>query len=135
MWGETDVAGSVDLSSLTRYSMEALESWFRDRLKVDWYQLHVQRRVATPFVRAELEFHGAVRPGEGLEVIVRVEKLGRSSVVFHVAGQAEVQARRCWEGRFTCVFANAETLRSMPVPEEYRPAFERAATGSAGASS
>jgi acyl-CoA thioesterase FadM len=126
MWGETDAAGAVDLSSLTRYSMEALESWFRDRLNLDWYQLHVQRRVATPFVRAELDFHGAVRPGEALEVTVTVEKLGRSSVVFHVVGTSGEQAQRCWEGRFTCVFANAETLRSMLVPEEYRPAFELA---------
>lgn len=127
-FAEIDAAGSVDLATVTRYSMEALESWFIDRLGFDWCQLHVQQKVGTPFVRAELEFRSPVKPSETLAVVVAVEKVGRSSVLFHVMGRADEGDRLCWEGRFTCVFLNAETLQSIPVPDAYRQAIERDAT-------
>jgi 4-hydroxybenzoyl-CoA thioesterase len=123
-WAEVDVAGAVDLSTLTRYSMEALEQFFIERLGASWYQLHVERRVATPFVRAELQFSNAVRPADALAVEVEVAKLGRTSVAFRVTGKSEEGARTCWEGNFTCVFADADTLSSIPVPDAYRTALE-----------
>ena len=124
-WGETDVAGSVDLSTVTRYCMEALEEWFLDRLGSDWHQLHVEQKVGTPFVRAELEFHSPVRPRDALMISVKVEKVGRSSVVFHVIGTAGQGERRCWEGHFTCVFLDPQTMQSIPVPQAYRSAIEQ----------
>jgi acyl-CoA thioesterase FadM len=124
MWGELDVASSVDLSTVARYSMEALEQWFRHSIGLDWYQLHVERGVGVPFVRTEIEFQRPVRPRDALAVAVTVEKVGRSSVVFQVSGHAEGRNERCWQGRFTCVFANAKTGESTPVPEAYRAIIE-----------
>lgn len=119
-WGETDAVGAVDLSTVVRYSMEALEDWFRERLGLDWYQLHFERRVSAPFVRSELDFRNPVRASDVLAVSVEVSRLGTSSVLFQLIGRAEGRDATCWEGRFTCVFSDSETGRSTPVPEPYR---------------
>jgi 4-hydroxybenzoyl-CoA thioesterase len=124
-WAEVDVAGAVDLGTLTRYSMEALEEWFLDRLGLDWSELHVGQKLATPFVRAELNFRRPVRSSEFLKVAVSVEKLGRSSVIFQVVGRSETDDGCCWDARFSCVFADAETLQSIAVPKAYRDVIER----------
>jgi acyl-CoA thioesterase FadM len=120
MWGEIDAAGSVDLSTVVRYSMEALEHWFRERLGLDWHQLHFERRLSAPFVRSELDFRSPVLASDVLAVAVEVRRLGTSSVLFQLVGRAEGRDATCWEGRFTCVFSDAATGRSAPVPEPYR---------------
>lgn len=75
-------------------------------------------------MRAELEFHSPVRAHDALAVTVDIEKIGRSSVLFRVTGRAETRNVQCWEGRFTCVFVNAETGQSIPVPDACRAIIE-----------
>jgi 4-hydroxybenzoyl-CoA thioesterase len=124
-WGDADPAGSVYLANVSRYCMEAVEQWFLDRLGIDWYQLTVDRRIGTPFVHAELQFSSPATPRDILNVTVAVEKVGRSSVLFRVIGSVQGGAGRCcWEGRFTCVFIDATTLRPISIPEEFRASLE-----------
>lgn len=122
-WADVDVAGAVDLGTLTRYTMEALEEWFLNRLGADWSELQLRRHIATPFVHAELNFHRPVGAGESLEITVTVENVERSSIVFQIMGCAEKDGHRCWDGRFTCVFADvgsAGNLKSISIPAAYR---------------
>ena len=72
-----------------------------------------RRSSSTPMARAEIDFKSAVTVGEVLSILVTVERLGRSSIVFGVTGQ--VQERICWEARFVCVFECAH-VRLNPRP-------------------
>jgi 4-hydroxybenzoyl-CoA thioesterase len=76
-------------------------------------------------VRAEIDFTGAATAGEVLAVTVVVEKLGRSSLVLRVEGEAREAARSCWQGRFTCVFMDGRARQSIPIPDEYRAVMEQ----------
>ena len=124
-WAETDAAGAVDLGNIMRYSMEALEEWFVERLGLNWHELHVIRRIGTPFVRADLELISPVRPSDQLSVVVRVERMGRSSVDFDVIGCSEPEANQRWKGRFKCVFIEAERRTSISIPDNFRAVIER----------
>jgi acyl-CoA thioesterase FadM len=124
-FGDTDVAGSLFFSNVTRYCMEALEEWFVDRLGTDWYHLNVDRAIGTPFVRAEFDFVSAATPRESLELQVAVTGVGRSSVDFAVTANTVPSGRGCWVARFKCVFIDAGTKRATPIPGEYRTTLER----------
>jgi acyl-CoA thioesterase FadM len=124
-FGDTDVAGSLFFSNVTRYCMEALEEWFVDRLGTDWFHLNVYRAIGTPFVRAEFEFLSAATPRESLELQVAVTGVGRSSVDFAVTAHAVPSGRGCWLARFKCVFVDVDTKRAAPIPDEYRATLER----------
>jgi 4-hydroxybenzoyl-CoA thioesterase len=124
-FGDTDVAGSLYFANVSRYCMEAIEQYFLDRLGIDWYRLNVDRKIGTPFVRADLEFQRAATPRDTLTIRVAIEQLGRSSVLFRVTGYIETAERSCWEGRFKCVFVDAATSRSIAIPDEFRSVMER----------
>jgi 1,4-dihydroxy-2-naphthoyl-CoA hydrolase len=123
-FGDTDVAGSVFFSNVTRYCMEAIEEWFIDRLGTDWYRLTMDQDLGTPFVRAELEFSRAATPRDSLELEIRATALGRSSSEFTVCARAVPSQERCWIGRFKCVFVGTAAQKSLPIPDEFRPVFE-----------
>jgi 4-hydroxybenzoyl-CoA thioesterase len=131
-WADADVARAVDLTTITRYTMEALEEWYVTRLGVNWTELQLQRHIAAPFVHAEFDFRRPVAAGETVAISVTVEKLGRSSVVFRVIGSTEKDTRCCWEARLTSVFLGADTLQSIPVPERFRTVIDRSVESERG---
>jgi 4-hydroxybenzoyl-CoA thioesterase len=124
-WGEADVAGAVDLSTLIRYTMEATEEWFLEKVGVDWNDLYTVRKIATGFARMEINFHRPVRASENLKVLVTAEELGPSSVIFQVMGHSQADVGLCWDGRLTCIFADAQTLKPIPIPEPFRQILRR----------
>ena len=124
-FGDTDAAGSVFFSHAVRYCLEALEQWFVDRLGTDWFHLHADRQIGSPFVHAEFEFQSAATPRESLELTVAVTAVGRSSAEFTVTARSVPSSQICWIGRFKCVFISAATRRSIPIPDEFRGQFER----------
>jgi 4-hydroxybenzoyl-CoA thioesterase len=124
-FGDTDAAGSLFFSHAVRYCLEALEQWFIDRLGTDWFHLHADRQIGSPFVHAEFEFHSAATPRESLELAVAVTAVGRSSAAFTVTASSVPSSEVCWVGRFKCVFIATATRRSIPIPDEFRGQFER----------
>ena len=123
-FGDADAAGTVFFANISRYCMEAIELWFVDRLNIDWFRLGVDRGIGTPFVRVELDFLVAATPRDTLAIAVKVEELGRSSVVFSVKGMIAESKRLCWDGRFKCVFIDTKTVRGIPIPDGYREAMD-----------
>jgi 4-hydroxybenzoyl-CoA thioesterase len=124
-WGEIDVAGAVDLSTVTRYTMEATEEWFLEKLGSDWNELHMAQKISTPFARVEIDFRRPVKASQNLNILVSVEKLGRSSLVFEVMGQSQADEALCWEAHLTCIFADTQTNKSIPIPDSFRKIIER----------
>jgi acyl-CoA thioesterase FadM len=124
-FGDTDAAGSLFFSHAVRYCLEALEEWFIDRLGTDWFHLHADRQIGSPFVHAEFDFLGPATPRESLKLTVAITAVGRSSAEFMVSAAAVPSGQKCWVGRFKCVFISAATKRSIPIPDEFRGQFER----------
>lgn len=61
-WGDTDAAEIVFTGNYLDYSMEAIEGWFREVLKVDWYELNINLNMGTPFVHIEMDIKSMLTP-------------------------------------------------------------------------
>ncbi len=74
------------------------------------------------FVRkAELEYHASARYDDQLEIGVRCQRIGNSSMVLGCAVFRGSQ--RLVDGELVYVFADPATRRSLPVPEALRAVF------------
>jgi len=74
----------------------------------------------------EVAFPDRIQPG------LACERLGRSSVVYHVALFRNDEDRACALGRFVHVYVDAQDRRPVPVPDIIRAAVERLAAVSSG---
>jgi acyl-CoA thioesterase FadM len=122
-FGDTDAAGIVYTPRAAHFGVEAIEAWLLERLGIVWSHMILHDRMGTPFVRLEVDFISPMAPPDELATEVRLERAGRSSLTFRLAGR--IGDRLCWRGCFVCAFISVETQRSIPIPEAYRDAIGR----------
>lgn len=72
--------------------------------------------------RTMVEFHAPVHIGEVLDIGLRCQRVGRSSINF--AGAVFRGDRRLLSGEMVCVFADAATRAARPVPPALRQLLE-----------
>ena len=70
-----------------------------------------------------IDFRAPVTPRHRLVCRVWPNKLGTTSVGFHVDGMQD--GKLCFEGDFVSVFTNAEKFRKSPPPDEIRALVEK----------
>ena len=95
-----------------------IEDWYKEELGYDYAELVMGSRFGFPFVHLDCDFKIPSRMGEEIHLTVMVDRIGRSSLTFAVAGR--VGERLIYEGELTCVFVTRSTGRSIPIPEVYR---------------
>ncbi len=122
-WGDTDAARIVYTARIPHFALEAVEAWFIDRIGPGFYDLATETRIGTPFVHMEFDFRSRMTPHDRLATVVRLEKIGRTSLTLAVSSRAEGDGRLCWTGRLVCVYADTETYTSVEVPEQFREAL------------
>ena len=74
-------------------------------------------------VRSLVNYHAPARFDDEIEVVVRVTKLGNSSISFGL--EILCDNALLISGDLIYVFANAEERRSLPLPDKLRVAIER----------
>jgi acyl-CoA thioester hydrolase len=82
-------------------------------------------------VSSACDYHAAAAYPELLEVGLRVDKLGRSSVTYGVAVFHRSEAQALTSGRLTHVFVNRHSERPVPIPAPARAALAAICTDSA----
>ncbi len=132
-FGEADPARIAYTPRLFDLSMEALEVWFREVGGFDWYDININHRRGTPFVRVEMDMRAPVTPERPLALEVRVVETGRSSIRFSVIGRREDDRVICFEGLWTCAVVDTDKAGAIPIPEplasriaDYRAACDAA---------
>lgn len=117
-WGDCDPAKIAYTARLPWFALDAINAWWEDVGGASWYQLEMDHNIGTPFVRMEMDFRAPVTPRHRLMCKVWPNRLGETSVGFHVQGmQNDVL---CFEGNFVCVFTVADAFRKAPPPKELR---------------
>lgn len=131
-WGESDPARIVYTPRFLDYAMEAIESFFLDRLDAAFFEFNADHGIGTPFVHVELDFRSPLTPRDTLETEVRLARLGGSSLTFAVRGR--VAERVAYEGRLVCAFVagSGAEIRPIPVPPAFRAKLEADAAFAAG---
>ena len=122
-WGDCDPARIAYTARLPEFALQSIDAWWEHTLAGDgWYQMELDRGFGTPFVNMSLNFRAPVTPRHRLQCHVWPSRLGTKSITFCVHGfQNDVL---CFEGEFTCVFADAASVNTRPAPADIRSIVE-----------
>ncbi|MCC5809566.1 MAG: acyl-CoA thioesterase [Ectothiorhodospiraceae bacterium] len=125
-WADTDAARIAYTANFPDWGLCALDVWFREVYGVDWVVMNRDHQVGTPFVHVSMDISSSLMPGDVLEVMVLVEKLGTSSLTFRTVGSRS-DGVPVFEGRYVCVHSTNDgtRMRSLPWPEERRQIIQR----------
>lgn len=118
-----DPAGIVYFARYFDMLNGVVEDWFGQALGIDYHDMIGRRRTGLGFVSAGAEFSKPGFMGDCLDCAVVVERIGRSSLTFHIhASRAD---EPILTARLVMVTTSLETHRSIPLPDDLRAALER----------
>jgi YbgC/YbaW family acyl-CoA thioester hydrolase len=122
-FGDVDPAGIAYYPRTNNMIHEAFENLWEEYIGERYYLLIQDKRISFPMVHTEIDFRAPLRFGDIPEIIVSCFQLGRSSLglryVFMKGSTVCVDAYTIT----TCI--DADSLKSRPIPEEYREKFMR----------
>ncbi|WP_105102318.1 acyl-CoA thioesterase [Microbulbifer pacificus] len=122
-WHDNDIYGHVNNVTYYSYFDSAV-----NRYLIEEGGLDIHRAPVVAFVvNSSCDYRAPLAYPQQLEVGVRVEKLGNSSVVYRVGIFAEGKAQAAASGSFTHVFIAREDNRSTPIPAGIRAVLEKIA--------
>ena len=112
---DTDGMGHVNNAVYFTYFEEARSAYFRQVTGLKSY-----RDVAIILARASCDFRAPLRPGEELDVGVRVERIGTKSFEMTYRACERSTGRLVAEAASVQVWYDYSANRSMDVPDEFR---------------
>jgi YbgC/YbaW family acyl-CoA thioester hydrolase len=124
-FGDTDMAGIVHFAKFFHY-MESAEHAFLRSLGISVSMTWEGVRISVPRVGASCDYLKPVRFEDELDIVVTVQRLGRSSVTYQF--QFFKQDAEVARGKITAVFCRAETgeaMKSIEIPAAIRAKLER----------
>lgn len=122
-WSDTDAAQIVYTVRFLDYVMEAIEGWWRTVVGTSWFEMNVDRNIGTPVVNVNLDFKAPLTPRNELRLTVLVERAGRASITFNVAGDRD-DGVRSFIARLTCCATDNKEMKSVAIPTEWRERIE-----------
>jgi acyl-CoA thioester hydrolase len=112
-WVDTDAGGRIHFSNAFRWAEVAETSLMRRLGMLDGWGDY-------PRKHAEAEFHRVLRFGDEIDVRLRVERVGRTSITY--AWTMEHDGEVCVRGRHTVVNVDREG-RPEPLSDDVRAAL------------
>jgi 4-hydroxybenzoyl-CoA thioesterase len=119
-FGDLDAAGIAYYPRLVNFLHVAFEDFFRGHVGKPYPEVF-REGLAFPTVKVEMEFLSPVHYGDYVDVLVAVERLGRSSVQIRYEGS--VAGRAVFKARNTAVVVDMKTFKSVPLPDWLRERF------------
>jgi 4-hydroxybenzoyl-CoA thioesterase len=119
-FGDIDRAGIVYYPRFLHYFHVALEEFFAAELGTEYHEVVDTHRMGLPTVHLETDFSKPFSYGDHIEVEVRVQKLGATSITFgyRVFKQGESQPRII--GRNVTVCLDMDTFKKIEIPDWLR---------------
>lgn len=102
---------------------ELVEDWFTQGLNVSVVEQVINQRVGIPMGRVECDFLLPSRIGDILRFVLRVVRIGQSSMTLNIECRAGDELRV--KAQLTVVFASLKTMRSVPIPADLRQRIEQ----------
>lgn len=122
-WGDCDPANIVYTARIPWFALDAINGWWEHHTGEGWFQMEVDHNVGTPFVSMKLDFRAPITPRHKLICRVWPNRLGETSVGFHVEGRQD--GVLCFEGDFINVFTQADVFKKRQPPERLRKIVEQ----------
>ena len=121
-FGHVDPAGVVYYPRIFDYVHDVFEELWEEHVGARYYAMLLERQLGFPLAHADVDFESPLRFGDRPLVHVTAFHVGKSSLGLRY--RFEVERRRCLEARMTTVCVDRPTLKSRPMPEEFRRRFE-----------
>ena len=118
-----DPAGIVFYPQYFVLMNELVEDWFDRRLGIRFSDLHQDDRLGVPMGRVECDFLLPSRIGDILRFVLRVVRIGQSSMTLRIECRAGDELRV--KAQLTVVFASLTTMRSVPISADLRQRIEQ----------
>ena len=111
-FGDCDPAGIVYTPRLVAICLEAIDEAWKAILDGDgWFELTADHGRGSPFVSIAMEFMAPVTPRTALDLVVRLSKVGQTSLTFEVV--ASQYGNQCCKGTFTSVVVDLKEMRKV----------------------
>ena len=117
-FGDCDPARVVYTARLPWFALDAINGWWVHHIGSGWYQMEIDQDIGTPFVHMSMNLRKPVTPRHKLICSVWPNRLGTTSVGFHVEGRQ--RENLCFEGDFVSVFTVASKYEKAPPHETLR---------------
>jgi 4-hydroxybenzoyl-CoA thioesterase len=121
-WGDSDTARMVYTGRFLDFVMDACDAWWQAVTGYDWHALNVDLERGTPAVHVDMDFSRAIYPGDELDCVVRLGRLGTSSVALAITG--ETAAGACFSANLVSAFIDTKQMKSTPLPPDFRQRIE-----------
>ncbi len=122
-FGDLDAAGIAYYPNLVNFLHEAFEDFFAGHVGRPYPEVF-RGGLGFPTVKVEMEFLSPVHYGDHVDIVVVIERLGRSSV--QVRYEGSVAGKPVFRARNVAVVVDMRTFRPTPLPEDLRRSFESA---------
>ena len=119
-WSDNDAYGHVNNSVHYLWFDSAVNAWMVEQGLLDVQQGDPIGLV----VETGCRYFAPLAYPQSVEIGMRVARLGSSSVTWHLGIFAEGENAPASEGHFTHVIVDREHRRSVPIPEDWRRAYE-----------
>ena len=120
-FGHVDPAGIAYFPRIYDYIHEAFEELWEVHVGVRYYALLGPQRIGFPLVHSEVDFAHPLRFGDRPLVRVTCFKLGRSSLGLRYVYKLDEEV--CVDARMTTACIDLDSMKSRPIPDEYRIRF------------
>lgn len=118
-WKDNDIYGHINNVNYYSYFDSAVNLYL-----IEYGKLDIPKATIVGFVvHSQCNYLAPIRYPDPIQVGLRVNKLGNSSVTYGVAIFKGDDTEASAYGEFIHVFVNRDTNKSVPIPEEIRNAL------------
>lgn len=120
-----DPAGIAYYPRLFELCDSVIEDWTNEVLGTSRRELHLNHKLGLPTVTLEADFRNPALLGDELELELRIERVGNSSIDLILCATCAGEAR--FTVSYRQVLFEMESGRSRPWPDEWRNRLTRSA--------
>ena len=132
-WSHCDPAGIVYEPRFGQWLHDLMERWFSQVVTAPYVDYIMKRRIGFPTKTTAATYHAPARLGDIVEVRLRIERIGTSSITFCFEGWKVEKNERGGDKTVICLFettvvrvvTNLDTMEKIPVPDDLRAAIEQ----------
>jgi YbgC/YbaW family acyl-CoA thioester hydrolase len=121
-FGHVDPAGIAYFPRIFDYVHEAFEELWEEHVGVRYDHLLLERKLGFPLVHSEVDFTKPLHFGDRPIVRVTCFRLGRASLGLHYRYTTDDEP--CVDARMVTACTHLPTMKSVPIPDEFRARFE-----------
>ena len=118
-WGDCDPARMIYTPRVIDYAVEAMEAWYREVVGISLMHANFTMDTSLPTVRIECDFIRPPHPESQIDMQVRVERLGKSSITVLVDGLND-DGDPYFKVKLVTCYISLGVLKPIDIPDDFR---------------